>query len=485
MKAIFKSIFMLAVTLSFAACSDVPSPYDIPNNNGGTTPTTTDYINETFATSLGVFTAKTVKGTPWAIDYSTAKATGYDSKAKTTTASDGYLVSTPVDLSKSTAANITFSYILRYYTKSGAVVPGVKNQVLITDNYTGAPSTTTWTDITGTLTEGADWTTFSTYKANVPSTFIGKSNIVVALHYACETSSSTWEVKNFVMKEGSVDETPTTPTTPTGTGEGAGTQASPYNVTKALSLKTYTSDKVYVSGTISKIDEVNTSYGNATYYISDDGATTTQLEVFHGYGLGGAKFTSASDIKVGDKVIVYGALTLYNNTPEITAGSQIYSLNGTTSGGGKTGGTGTTSGISISGTTVTLTNSAATEGTEKITADMSTFGYANGDAVTKVTLTDGTTITFDSNGETNGPKYYDATKGVRVYKNNTMTFNGKAVIAKVVITCDTYNGTNYVGNTTATLAANGKELKYTNVFTESSGGGVQLRVKTIEITYAK
>jgi len=163
------------------------------------------------------------------------------------------------------------------------------------------------------------------------------------LCYACESSSSTWEVKNFVMKEGSVDDTPVTPSTPT--GDGAGTQASPYNVTKALSIinsKTYTSDKVYVSGTISKIDNVDTStYGNATYYISDDGGTTTQLEVYCGFGLGGNKFTSASDIKVGDKVIVYGVLTLYSTTPEITSGSQIYSLNGTTS-GGNTGGTGTT-----------------------------------------------------------------------------------------------------------------------------------------------
>jgi hypothetical protein len=73
-------------------------------------------------------------------------------------------------------------------------------------------------------------------------------------------------------------------------------------VAKALSLinsKTNTSDKVYVSGTISKIDKVDTSYGNAIYYISDDGATTTQLEVYRGYGLGGNKFTSESEIKVG------------------------------------------------------------------------------------------------------------------------------------------------------------------------------------------
>lgn len=479
---------MLAVTLSFAACSDVPSPYDIPNNNGGTTPTTTDYINETFATSLGVFTAKTVKGTPWAIDYSTAKATGYDSKAKTTTASDGYLVSTPVDLSKSTAANITFSYILRYYTKSGAVVPGVKNQVLITDNYTGDPSTTTWTDITGTLTEGADWTTFSTYKANVPSTFIGKSNIVVALRYACETSSSTWEVKNFVMKEGSVDETPTTPTTPTGTGEGAGTQASPYNVTKALSLinsKTNTSDKVYVSGTISKIDDVSTSYGNATYYISDDGATTTQLEVYRGYGLGGAKFTSASDIKVGDKVIVYGALTLYNNTPEITAGSQIYSLNGTTSGGG-TGGETTTGDATItkSANVVTIVNSKVSESDNKITCDLTTVGFTDKADPTLVTLSDGTTITFAQETGANAPKYYATSKGVRMYALNSMTVTGSKAIAKMVITCDVYSGTNEVGNDQMYTKITGNIWKTVNNWTGTTGG-TQLRPQTIEITYAK
>lgn len=61
-------------------------------------------------------------------------------------------------------------------------------------------------------------------------------------------------------------ETIVTPVKIEGTGEG--TQSSPYDVKKALSLisaKQYTSDKVYISGIISKIDNVDTStYGNAT-----------------------------------------------------------------------------------------------------------------------------------------------------------------------------------------------------------------------------
>lgn len=274
-----------------------------------------------------------------------------------------------------------------------------------------------------------------------------------------------------------------------GTATGEGTQTSPYSVAKALEIinaGTYTADKVYVSGVISEISELSTSYGNATYFISDDGTSTSTIEVFRGYGLDGAKFESENDLKVGDKVVVYGEMTMYNTTPEITTGSSIYSLNGTTAGGGtgttdpSTGGNGT---VSIDGTTVTL--SASGEVGENVTLDLSSLGYANQDDVSTVSFSDGATAVFSSNGETNGPKYYDATKGVRVYKNNQIVFTGKSNIASIVMTCDAYNGTDYVGNTTATFTCSGKTGTYTNVYTGTTGGGIQLRVKTITINYAK
>ena len=37
------------------------------------------------------FTVITIKGTPWVIDYCSAKATGYDSGSKATTVSDSYI----------------------------------------------------------------------------------------------------------------------------------------------------------------------------------------------------------------------------------------------------------------------------------------------------------------------------------------------------------------------------------------------------------
>ena len=161
-----------------------------------------EYINETFATSFGSFTEKTVKGTPWVIDYSCAKATGYDNSSKTTTPSESYLVSKAIDLSASKGAVVNFEYILRYYTNYGAEKPGVADKVLITDNYTGDVTTTKWTDIRGTLTEGSDWNTWYKYSVNIPAEMLGKKAVVVALYYACEDNSATWEVKNFVVKDG-------------------------------------------------------------------------------------------------------------------------------------------------------------------------------------------------------------------------------------------------------------------------------------------
>lgn len=107
-----------------------------------------------------------------------------------------------------------------------------------------------------------------------------------------------------------------------------------YTVAKALELIEAgegLETKVYVKGIISQIDEVSTQYGNATYYISDNGTTDGQLEVFRGYGLEGEKFTKVDAIKVGDVVVVYGKLMYYNGTAEVGTGSSIASLNGVTS----------------------------------------------------------------------------------------------------------------------------------------------------------
>jgi len=277
-------------------------------------------------------------------------------------------------------------------------------------------------------------------------------------------------------------------------GTGTGTQADPYNVaaiisyTSALSADVNSSE-VYFQGIVSQVKEVSAQYGNATFYISDDGTTNNEFYIFRCLGLGGNKITSADDVKVGDKVVMYGPVVNFRgNTPEsVMNKTYIYSINGNTSGGGgdtpdPTPNPGSSDGVSISGTTVTLTNAGSTASTESISVDLSTLGYTNAEEVTTITLSDGTTVTFAAGTNTNAPKYYTATNGIRVYANNTITFVGKKKIANVVMECDSYNGTDYVGNTTATLSADGNTLVYNNA---STTAGTQLRVKTITITYAE
>lgn len=266
---------------------------------------------------------------------------------------------------------------------------------------------------------------------------------------------------------------------------GTGTETDPYNVAAVLKLyenNSYDANKeVYVKGIVAKVGSIDTgSYGNATYYISDDGTSTNDFEIFRGYYLNGDKFTSADQLKVGQTVVVCGKLTLYNTTKEMAQGSKLVSIEGegTTSGSDETT---TGENITISGTTVNLINNAVTAGTTSTTIDLSTLGLTNAAEVTTVTMPDESTITFDKGTNSNAPKYYTATKGIRVYANNTITFTGKATIAKVVFTCDSYNGTDYVGNTTATVTFSGNTAVYTNA---SENAGVQLRVKTITIYYA-
>lgn len=212
MKKIFSSILTLAMAvLTFTACEDVPAPYNIPgngNNNSGSA-TEGEYLNETFTSGLGDFEVKTIKGTPWVYDsHNYVVGTGYDSSNQTTTPSESWLISPDIDLTASTGAYIEFMYIYRY-NRTGTV-----NKIYITDSYTGDPATTTWTDITGTLVEGSDWQTWSEYKQNVPTQFIGKKNVKLAFYYACGNSSATFEMKNLVVKEGKVEETPVEPETP-------------------------------------------------------------------------------------------------------------------------------------------------------------------------------------------------------------------------------------------------------------------------------
>ncbi|MGO5200571.1 DUF6359 domain-containing protein [Prevotellaceae bacterium LCP21S3_C11] len=299
--------------------------------------------------------------------------------------------------------------------------------------------------------------------------------------------------KEFGTKPGG---STTTPDTPAGEAKGTGTEADPFNSVAANNLATSlgsgeVSDKeYYIKGKIQEIkDQFAAQFGNATFYIADD-ENSQKFLIFRTYYFGGEKWKEGDgQLKIGDEVVVCAKLINYmGNTPETNQGGKLISVNGKTSieGGSETPDTpSTTEGISVNGLTVTLTNSGATAGKSLKVEDLSTLKLdAN---PTEFTLSDGTIFKLDSNGNKTKPAYNEKAKELRIYANNIMTITGSKNIAKIILTCthDNNKNTDCVGNETATIKFSGKTATYTNVFTGTTGGGVQLRIKSIEIVYAK
>lgn len=124
---------------------------------------------------------------------------------------------------------------------------------------------------------------------------------------------------------------------------GDGTLESPFNVaaalafTEALEADVNSAEDIYIAGKICKVSGTYTasgSYGNATFFISDDGQTSSpQFQAYRILYLNNKKWVSGqTDIKVGDEVILCGKVVNYHgSTPETVANeAYLYSLNGDT-----------------------------------------------------------------------------------------------------------------------------------------------------------
>ena len=124
---------------------------------------------------------------------------------------------------------------------------------------------------------------------------------------------------------------------------GSGTLADPFNTTAILKLASeldadaQSDQEYYFKGkVVSVTEQFGTQYGNATFYMSDDGTTKNQFYVFRALYFNNKKYTSGTTLKEGDEVVVCGKVTNYKgNTPETVQGScYVYSINGTGGGGG-------------------------------------------------------------------------------------------------------------------------------------------------------
>ena len=223
----------------------------------------------------------------------------------------------------------------------------------------------------------------------------------------------------------------------------AGTAENPYTVAQALDVVkdfTWTSnseydstDDVYMKGKISRIASGGTfteggTYGNASFYISDDGTETAEFYCFRILYLGNKKFEAGqTDIKVGDEVVICGKLMNYKgNTPETVSGkAYLYSLNdGSTPGGGDTPGGNT---VSFATNKDAQTWAEATDGT---------YGSGFG------TTTQGLNLAYYKHTSSSNPVAPNDSH-VRVYKNSVLSVasaEGKK-IKKIVIGCAPDAGT--------------------------------------------
>ena len=267
---------------------------------------------------------------------------------------------------------------------------------------------------------------------------------------------------------------------------GNGTRNNPFNVaglfeaTKDLANKA-TTEEYYVKGYVTKLYQYSSQYGSINYAISDDlEGNCNAFYVYSGLGLDKKKFNSPNDLKVGDEVIICGKVQNYNYIWEFDKQNYLVKLNDN---GNDTPDTPGESNVtkSVEGSVLTLVNTTATASTNKVTVDLNAQGWENAAEATPITLTDGTIISFEKGENSNTPKFYSGTKGVRIYAKNFIKITGSSkAIAKVVLNCD---GT-YIGNDLLYGQADGLTMFIYNEHTGASGG-VQLRVQTIEITYAE
>lgn len=446
-KFIYSCLFLAMAAITFSSCEDVPAPYNMPNE-----PETPE------VQPTGTGTAADPFNVAGAVKY--IEDGGSESELK-------YVKGKVVSIEKFDAS---YGSMIYYISDDGTST----NQFKVFNGYAG-PNRTKFS--------GAD-----ALKAG--------DEVVICGNLIVYNGTKEFQTGNYIVSLNGVGgtDTPDTPTT------GKGSESDPYTVAEAIAaIKAGApTSEVYVTGIVSDVYFYSDQYKSLSYYISDDGKSK-DMQVYSGKGLNGADFTSKDDLKVGQKVTIKGIIKAFNKNGtdimEIDKNSTIVKIEGEGTGGEVTPkpetpdtGNGKIT-FADDHRTLTLENSNATAG-ESVSFDFTTQNYENQTDMTTIKLSDGTTITFDANGEKNGSKYYTSGTAVRVYKNNKIIVKGTKEIAKIIFHCNapyTKNGetVNCDGNETATINFSGKTATYTNVFTGTTGGGVQLRFSSIEIVYAK
>ena len=312
MKAIFKLAFAFAALLSFAACSDVPMPYEQPGDNPkGDEPST-----ETVAKGTGT------QADPYNVTAALKVINALASNEETPTA---IYVKGAVKQIKQIETE-QFGNANYYITDDG------NNEIYIFQSYYLGNHKFTASSKLEVGDTVVVYGKFTNYMGNTPET-VGKG-------------------ASYIYSLNGKTEGGTTPDTPAeGEATGDGTKDNPYNsvaankYTSSLASGAESDKDIYIKGKVVSVKEqYGTQFGNATFYISDDGKADNQFYVFRALYLNNEKYASGATLNPGDEVVVCGKVTNYmGNTPETAQGKaylvSLKSNGGGTSGGGDTGDT--------------------------------------------------------------------------------------------------------------------------------------------------
>lgn len=289
----------LMTAFTFTSCEDVPAPYDIPNGgNGGETTTEVAEGNGTVDSPYNPLAV---------VQYIKSLEAGVNS-------SDYVYIKGIVSSTKEISAqfgNASF-YISADGTTTGTQfyvyrVKGLGNKNIASDDEVKVGD------------EVIICAKVVNYGGNTPETVQGEGYI-----YALNGKT-----------EGG-----TTPSTGQATGDGS--KENPFNSVAAnqmaskLASGAKTDKQYYIKGKVVSVKEAfSAQFGNASFYISDDGKEDNKFYVFRTLYLGNEKWTEGkTNVAVGDEVVVCGSLINYmGNTPETVQG-ETYLVSLKSNGGG-------------------------------------------------------------------------------------------------------------------------------------------------------
>ena len=298
MKKILFSVLAIAMAaVTFTSCEDVPAPYDDPNDNPIDEPTVIEPEGDgTQASPYNV-----------AATIALAEQLGQGDQ----TEEDVYI--------KGIVTDITENYDGGYGNATYS----------ISDD---ADATNTFLIYRSRYFNNANYSSGQTINYGDTVVVCGKLTNYNGTLETAERNSYLISINGVTGETGGGDE----PTT--GEPEGDGTEANPFNAVAAYQYaaalgSSETAGPVYIKGIVSKIKEnYDGGYGNATYWISDDGTfdsedSGNQFYIFRSKYLNNESYSSGDLLSVGDEVVVYGTVTnYYGNTPEtVQNDSYLYS----------------------------------------------------------------------------------------------------------------------------------------------------------------